>query len=273
MNKSILIIGKPNSSKTTFIAQLYSRLIDKNFKLTLYKPVEDFTLIKEALELLAQGKETEPTSAEINQILSLPIQIDGKKIDIVCPDYGGEQINEIINQREINETWKRLIKESNNWVLFIRLNSLTTNYDLSNKTISPDLIENKNNSLEEYSISDQSSFIELLQIMLHIKKQDLHFKSSNTILTIALTCWDELETVETPTEKLNSDLPLLHNFIQSNWENNQFNIVGLSAQGFSLNNIENQKKYQIKGPENFGFLIKKDGTRTNDITILVSESL
>jgi hypothetical protein len=273
MNKSILIIGKPCSSKTTFIAQLYSKLVDKKYKISLYKPVENITPIKDALDLLAQGKETEPTHTEINVLLSLPIQIDDMKIDLYCPDYGGEQINELINTREINVVWRKLIKESDNWILFIRLNSLTTNYDLSNKTISLDLLESKENSSEEYSISDQSSFIELLQIMLQVKEQDIHFKTSTTKLTVALTCWDELETKKTPVEKLKQELPLLYNFIETNWKFNKVNIVGLSAQGFSLSNSKNQKKYQIEGPENFGYIIKNDGSQNEDLTILISDSL
>ncbi len=40
MNKQLLIIGKPHSSKTVFLSQFYSRLQKKKSKLSLYKAVE-----------------------------------------------------------------------------------------------------------------------------------------------------------------------------------------------------------------------------------------
>ena len=46
----------------------------------------------------------------------------------------------------------------------------------------------------------------------------------------------------------------------------------MSAQGFPLDSEENKEKYQIEGAEKFGFLIKEDGQKTNDITELISEA-
>ena len=68
-------------------------------------------------------------------------------------------------------------------------------------------------------------------------------------------------------------MPLLLNFIESNWKAEKLKIIGLSAQGFPLDCEENKEKYQIEGSENFGFLIKEDGQKTNDITELILEAL
>lgn len=273
MNKPLLIIGKPNSSKTSFIAQFYMRLVTKKSSLTLYKPVDNISAIKEACDLLAKGKEIIPTPVDKNIGLLLPIQFEEKQVDLYCPDYGGEQINRMINNREVDKKWSNSIKESDNWILFIRPSNLKTSFDLSNKTINPDILENNSDQEQEYEISDQSAFIELLQIMLHVKGHDYHFKISKTKLTVVLTCWDELETKEHPREKLLQHLPLLLNFIESNWDMDEINIVGLSALGFGLNKKENQEKYQIEGSENFGYLINSDGTETKDITKLISVAL
>ncbi len=273
MNKPLLIIGKPNSSKTSFVVQFYIRLLTKKSSLTLYKPVENISAIKEASDLLANGEGPKTTPVDKNIGLLLPIQFGEKQVDLYCPDYGGEQINNIINNREVDKKWSDSIKESDNWILFIRLSSLKTSFDLSNKTINPDILKNNSGQEQEYAISDQSAFIELLQIMLHVKGHDYHFKNCKTKLTVVLTCWDELETKDIPREKLLQYLPLLLNFIESNWDVDKINIVGLSALGFSLNKKENQKKYQIEGSENFGYLIKSAGTKTKGITELISVAL
>lgn len=276
MSKQILIIGKPHSTKTTFLAQFYTKLVSKKSCLTLISPVENIMAIKDASDLLANGEETKPSPTNRNVGLTMTIGKDGEQFELFCPDYGGEQINHIIDNREVNESWQSAITESNNWVFFIRPTNLITSHDLSNKTIHPASLGNGNGQEEEFVISDQSAFIELLQILLHHKGNNLHLKNDKVKLTIALTCWDEIEKKEeqeTPREKLKQFLPLLLNFVESNWAPDKINIVGLSAQGFRLNTLENQEKYQTEGSENFGYLIKSDGSTSNDITELISEAL
>jgi len=239
----------------------------------LYKAVDNISAIEEACDLLANGEGINTTPVDKNVGLLLPIQFGEEKVDLFYPDYGGEQINNIINNRDINKKWRDSIKKSNSWVLFIRPSNLKTGFDLSNKTINPDILKINSGQEQEYSISDQSAFIELLQILLHVKGHDYHFKNCNTKLTVALTCWDELETKDHPKKKLLQILPLLLNFLEANWNMDKINIVGLSALGFSLNNKENQEKYQIDGSEKFGYLIKSDGSVTTDITELISVAL
>jgi hypothetical protein len=274
MNKSLLIIGKPHSSKTVFIAQFYSRLIKRKSKLSLYKPVDDLSAITAAREALANGDEPEPTFPDRSVNLMLPIQVGGQKIDLICPDYGGEQINTIINSREVNNKWLDAIKESDNWIFFIRLNNISEQLDISKITVTAEHTKGSSEVIEiPYSISDQSALIELLQIFLHSKEHDYHFKNSKIKLAVVLTCWDELETEERPKLVLQKNLPLLLNFIESNWKAENLKIIGLSAQGFPLDSEENKEKYQNEGSENFGYLVKEDGQKTNDITELISEVL
>lgn len=274
MSKPLLIIGKPHSSKTVFIAQFYSRLQKQKSKLSLYKPVNDLSAITAAREALANGEEPETTNTERSVNLILPIQFDKEKIDLLCPDYGGEQINTILTSREVDKKWLDAIKESDNWIFFIRLNNISEQLDISKITVTEEHTQGSSEVAEiPFSISDQSALIELLQIFLHSKEHDYHFKNAKVKLTVVLTCWDELETEEKPKQVLQKKLPLLLNFIESNWKVEKLKIIGLSAQGFPLDNEENKEKYQIEGPENFGYLIKEDGQKTNDITELISEAL
>lgn len=274
MNKPLLIIGKPHSSKTVFIAQFYSRLQKRKSKLSLYKSVDDLTPITAAREALAKGEEPETTPTNRNVNLLLPIQFGEEQIDLICPDYGGEQINSILSTREVDKRWIEAIKESNNWIFFIRLNNISKQLDISNITVTPEYTEgSKEDTGVAYSISDQSSLIELLQIILHSKEHDYHFKNSKVKLTVVLTCWDELETEKKPKQVLQKALPLLLSFIESNWQEEKLKIIGLSAQGFPLNSKENKEKYQIEGSENFGFIIKEDGQKIDDITELILEAL
>ena len=275
MGTSILLIGKPHSSKTVFLSQFYSKLQKNKSKLKLYKSVDDLSPISGAREALASGQEPQTTPSEKSVKFYLPIQVAEKQVDLKCPEYGGEQVLSIVENRELNKEWTTSIQESNSWILFIRLNNVNKPLDISDVTYSEQHHKNSKEPMSEteYKISDQSFFIELLQILLHAKGTDCHRVNNKQKLTIVLTCWDEMNTEEKPYDILKSKLPLLLNFLESNWDKNYMNIVGLSAQGFSLTTLENKEKYQIEGPEEFGYLVLPDGVQTNDITELIEQAL
>ncbi|MBB4802110.1 hypothetical protein HNP37_002183 [Flavobacterium nitrogenifigens] len=273
MSTSILLIGKPHSSKTVFLSQFYSRLLKKKSRLRLYKSVDDLSPITGAREALASGEEPQTTPAEKSVKFYLPIQIGGQQVDLKCPEYGGEQVVNIVESRELNKEWKSSIKDSDSWVLFIRLNNINKFLDISDITYTDQHKKNVENSIESDKLSDQCFFIELLQILLHQKGHDYHLKNSKSKLTVVLTCWDEMSTDEKPYDVLKNKLPLLLNFMESNWNSDLLNILGLSAQGFALNTIENKEKYQIDGPEEFGYLVLANGEKVDDLTQLIEEAL
>lgn len=273
MNKHILVIGKPNSGKTTFMSQLYTKIDTNKSRLKLYKPIDNLNPLIEAIRCLADGEEVKPTPPDRNTTIIMPLQLDNLETDLLCPDYGGEQINRIIEDRAVDDFWSKSIKESDNWIFFIRPNSLSTSYDLSNKTANKEALQKSKELEDKYSISDQSSYIELLQIMLYIKEQDAHFINQSVKLTFVLTCWDEISNAVNPIEEFSKQLPLLFNFIKSNWINTNINFVGLSSLEFNLKDPGNKEKYQSKGPENFGYLIKSDGSKIKDISELIIEAL
>ena len=274
MNKQLLIIGKPHSSKTVFLSQFYSRLRKKKSILTLYKPVEDLTPISKAREALANGEVPSPTPTNKSEEFFLPIRLEDNFIDLICPEYGGEQINSIIETKELGKIWTKAIESSDNWIFFIRLNSINKSVDITTLTLNDEHKEEiSENSNVEYSISEQSSLIELLQILLHTKGNNYHLKNDKVRLTVVLTCWDELDIKEKPKKVLQNELPLLLDFIEANWDQNYIKIIGLSALGFPLNSKQNKEKYQFEGPEKFGYIIREDGEESSDITELVQEAL
>jgi len=273
MTTPLLLIGKPHSGKTTFIAQLYGRTESDASFLKLYKSVDDLTPIVDAVRSLANGDEVQTTPTDKTTVVKLPLVFnDGTKIDLNCPDYGGEQINKIIETRSVSSKWEDAIRDSYNWVLLVKPSDLTSSYDLSNKTINPETVTSDSNETEGFVVSDQSFFIELLQILLHTKGQDSHFRNATTKLTVVLTCWDELQTNAVPEIELESRLPLLSNYIKANWIKGYWQVLGLSSLGMSLKENGNREKYREAGAERFGYFINKNGKPIEDLTQLIIEA-
>jgi hypothetical protein len=273
-SQSILIIGKPGSSKTTYLAQFVTIARKAKSKITFWKTPENIQPLEDAIKRLRSGEETQSTPADSNLIISLPVTIENSNIEIICPDYGGEQINQILNVREINPYWIDLILKSYSWIIFIRPQSINKDYDLSSKSYFEANLENNDVQIPEFKTSEQASIIELIQLMLRIKKVSIQSKIILPKICIALTCWDEIENKITPAQFLKDSMPLLYQFIFSNWDLKYFKIMGVSAQGLNLKTTENKEKYLDEGPEKFAFVVKDDTTKKiPDLTLLIAEAL
>ena len=156
---------------------------------------------------------------------------------------------------EIDNNWQKLVNSSDRWILFIRPDRITSEYDLSISCYE-EIEAIKSTDFTSPGLSDQSKFIELLQILLHTKDKGIKRPILVPKLSIVLTCWDELNTKKKPVQVLQEKLPLLLHFVETVWEKEAFEIFGLSAQEFPLNNQEAKDKYQDDLPENFGYMRK-----------------
>jgi len=269
-NESILIIGHPASGKTTFLAQFFTRIKKRKSRITLSKTPGNIKAIINAQNRLAQGEEPETTPADENVELTLPIKVDGKDIDLICPDYGGEQVNDLTALMEINNDWEKLVNSSARWALFIRPHTIECDYDLSLNSYEG-VRHERSEKFESPALSDQSKFIELLQILLYTKNMGLKNSFPEPKLSLILTCWDELRLnkKKKPAHILLEKLPLLSHFVETIWDHDAIKVLGLSAQEFPLDNPEARDKYLDNLPENFGYMIDQEGMKDTDITRLV----
>ena len=132
-NNEILIIGPPKSGKTTFLAQLYGRLLDKKGKLQLVSAPENIDGIKRAYDRLTVGEETESTPATDNLEVKIPVILEGQEFVLHCKDYGGEQVRDLVALMEYDKTWIDRAKMNDRWILFIRPAEIEQRFDLSKK--------------------------------------------------------------------------------------------------------------------------------------------
>lgn len=269
--QSILIVGRPNSGKTTFMAQLAERLEEQSEVMLEYAP-DDRTVIEDAQNRLADGLAIEHTSTATNETLSLPLKWNNQSFILDYPDYGGEQINSIIEQRDINEQWQELINKSDYWLVFINVNNLVQDDDITTKMIKP--IEKTGTVTKDFELSKQAFFVELLQMLLYVKGLGLHRTLDVPKICIALSCWDTLgETTIKPTDYIQKHLPLLNSFIQNIWSEKARSIIGLSSQGKSLKKDKADEEYLEKGNFEFGYIIEPNGTKNKDLTWVIANLL
>lgn len=274
-NNTILIIGGPNAGKTHFGGQLYGRLNARTERYKITSPPDDLTIFQEVLDKLNEGKSSGHTHVTAHQTLELEIEDNtGVKSVFSFPDYGGEQVKAIVNDRRVNKIWKEQIDKSSSWMLFIRLDEIKTVEDVINRGL-PDqnVLKSRTEKSEPMRLSDAAFYTELLQILLYVKKIGIKHKITDPKLTIVLSCWDLLsdeDQKKLPMKILQEKISGLFSFIDETWTEKAYKIIGLSSIEKSLSNNDSDLEFVKKGPENFGFVITAKGEKETDLTLTIS---
>lgn len=269
ISNCILLVGESGVGKTHYGAQLLRRLMRVNGALRMNGAATNLEAFEQALESLDEGRAAGHTARTVNVDSVWPV-VDGEghQADLVWPEYGGEQIKSVIENRRLPEAWQKRVDGADAWLLLVRLQQAIVGDDMFSKPLADmkgALVENR-----EVHQSDQARLVELLQMLL--------FSHGSTAkaqrvprLGVLLTCWDEAASVQTPVEALTARLPLVSEFVRSNWH--QPLIMGLSALERPLSPTMRDMDYASRGPEHFGYVIEADGTKSNDLTLPIHHLL
>lgn len=276
LKNTTLIIGGPNAGKTHFGGQLYGRLQTKAGLYKITSPPENLMVFKEVLENLNEGKSAGHTNVSAHELLEIQVEdTNGVKSVFSFPDYGGEQVKSIVNDRRINRIWKNQIEKSNSWMLFIRLDEIPPLEDVVNRGLpQQEVLVKRNNSGEPMLLSSSAFYVELLQMLLYVKKVAPDQFKSFPNLTIVLSCWDLIEeraTGKFPSVVLKDKLPALYSFLETTWKSDVFRVIGLSSTGKTLSDKEPDMDFVKKGPEKFGFIITENGEKQQDLTLSIGQ--
>ena len=275
--RSLLVIGGPATGKTHYGGQLLGRLRQRDCQLRMREAPSNISPFEEVLDRLGQGLTANHTAMGVYHKVTLPIQAPGKgNVDLIWPDYSGEQISQIIEHRRLSRTWRERLVESDGWLFFIRLDRSRFYDDILSRPITEMTYCELQEKPKESLWSDQATFVELLQFFLYANGIRTLEKVTKPSLTVVLSCWDELSDVQegmSPADLLQSRLPLFSDYIHSTWDNGYIGVFGLSSLGKALSKKESDEDYLDRGPEDQGYIILPDGSKSSDLTLPVSKTM
>ena len=270
--KSILLIGESDVGKSHYGGQLLKRLMKADGRIRMDGAASNLEPFEAVMARLDAGVSADHTAVTTYEESVWPIvDEEGRKAHLIWPDYGGEQVKNIIDTKRIPVAWRTRIVQSPAWLLLIRLQQVRTDDDIFSRPLA-DLTENRTES-QEVRLSYQARLIELLQMLVHVRAAHDGHTGRLPRLLVLLTCWDEMEIEpeERPVDVLRRYLPMLCDFMGGN-RLDSF-VFGLSALGRRLDKDERDMDYVRRGSEQFGYVVLEDGARSPDLTLPIRQLL
>jgi len=276
----LLIIGGPNAGKTHYVGQLYHRLVTGRSSYRMVTAPADLTVIQAVIDKLASGLAGEHTQSGLNEEISFVVAKNQTTTELVFPDYAGEQVRALMSGRLVSSRWQALISQSTEWLLLIRPDELPVIEDITTRGLAyvEDLKQRRKNTKKEdqsleAELTAPAFWVELLQMMLYVKRTSALSPVEEPRLTVALSCWDTLGLATTgiePAAELRQRLPLLAAFLEATWAPGAWRVCGLSSLGQSLDPTTPDEDFVDEGPEAAGYVVLPSGEHTPDLTHLIA---
>jgi hypothetical protein len=203
----------------------------------------------------------------------------GVECELVWPDYSGETIRQIIQERRVDERWRDRIRQSEGWMLLVRPQLILEKPDVWERPHPPS--KRKKRAATAPTVPtvgaanwhDQASLVELLQILLFVSRTNLSRRVNSPVLAVGLSCWDELPPERQrmrPRDLLRNVVPLLADFTEANWNPTRLAVYGISATGKTLRADVPDDEFQDFGAHTRGWVIDEDGVQTPDLTMPIA---
>jgi len=265
----VLVVGGADTGKTHYGTQLMLRLEKQDSQAHYFEPPTSIEPFREAMKSLNLGKSADHTVGTTIKETTLPLEFpDGYRARTVWPDYAGEQLRKLVRDRHAGTTWAERARTSDAWLLFVRHDHFKESRDLLNRPVMTWTACRKTPT-EPIDWMPQAQHIEMLQMLLFLRKASCRVPLRCPRLGIVLSCWDtfpEQKAFERPEEALHAFAPLLADFIESNWHRTARFVVALSALGKPLDKVKGDEEFVDRGPAAHGWVIKPDGQRSADLT-------
>ena len=297
------MLGGANTGKSTFLVQLYGRMAARKGRLVSRNAPADLKPISDGLQRLASGIPLEHTHTSADHLMQhLPAAThDGRPVDFNIPEYAGETLDDLVRSHRTPEFWRPLIAESDQWLLFVRLEQFGQLPELLSRPIKePEAVFSSPavSPHEEAAVAGASRhsaaasdgdkeveavvardmelpldmrLVELLQMLLHERGARPRGGVSKPFLSVLLSCWDELGLTaqSIPANTAKERIPLLYSYVRSAWREDTVEILGLSSQGRSLTTGMPDEDFVDVGPEHHGYLVTGADDRDPDLTRVV----
>lgn len=233
----LLMLGLPESGKTTFLAAMWNRVNDPTAesRLDLERLGEgDRSYLNEIADAWNRHEKVPRTPRGANRrVVMHLIDDEGDPATLTVPDLSGESFRAYLQDREWDQDYDNLVSECRGLLLFLHPDDVVPSVPVEDaerliRGVAGDdpsrggelgrPPEDANDDLPAASAS-----VELLQFHHHVRP---HLPTA-----VIVSAWDLIPDAQKPTAWLEEQMPLLHQYLIANRHRRPYSVFGVSAQG------------------------------------------
>ena len=268
-----LLVGLPESGKTTFVAALWHVIASQEVEGALALEILDAPAdhLNELRGRWLRFEETFRTSSSAEKIATIKIRArDGNPTtEVVIPDLAGESIQRGLVERRWAASFVELVRDSTGVLLFVHPEKIRESWPISDaieiagedERPYPSASTSEESTVSDWSpeaIGTQVMLVDLLQLLCG------HVEEERFRLAVVVSAWDLVLSKELPIEWLAKELPLLNQFLINAHCRLDFRVYGVSAQGGQLpDDVDRLTAYSITSDR---IQVVLDGLPSHDIT-------
>ena len=292
-NPTVLLIGGPETGKSNFLFRVWTHVNSGQGLVEKDGLPPDAEYLRSGAEYQLRGTFAGHTSQEVQVISNIPIRLRSdqeKKGLLVVPDIDGEQIDRIYHARKWSAAWESEITEDTAYLFFVRVNSLQTVppldwitchklYSGEPPTIcAPDAQASDSVKDGEPAVDTPTQVI-LVDWLQFIRQalHDKHPQAGRPRVGIVVTAWDCVASdfQGGPSEWIQENMPLLHQFCVTNKDVFDFSFFGSSIfAGDPANDPDFADELAHADPRTKGYVRYSAANReSGDFTIPIAWSL
>lgn len=250
MKKSdVLLVGLPDSGKTTFLAALWFLLFNQEIPLAL--SLQGLPQHRDYLNKIS-GKwsriiQIDHTPVEEFKEISLQLSDGNELVELNVPDMSGETWGSIWATHTCTKKIKQWAQNSHGLMLFLHAGKIRQDLDImtSNTLVAAlggDIKDQEFVSWLPEMASTQVVLVDILQ-----KLSIAPLGHSGRRLVVNISAWDVAsDSGESPSDFFKHHFPLLHQFIHFSGNFSAVKVFGISAQGGDLKSAKDAKKLQAE---------------------------
>lgn len=255
--KSIMLVGGPDSGKSNYLARLWLAVQSQKYDLNSPTIPGDVRYVESIAEHLLQGQfvpRTEPEEKNREFHVSVKTKDDRITADIIVPDILGEIWGKAVSTLEIPEKWITALRKSTGAVLFVRVLS-ENNVSPLNWVTSQGFLKMGLGANEENSIPTQVVLMELLRFI----DENINRKANpKPKVAIIVTAWDLLhadEAADGPLKYLHREFPMFAGRL-SDIRSLDVKVFGSSIVGGDFETLGFSEEFFNKGIHNTGYIVE-----------------
>lgn len=306
-HNAVLLIGGPDAGKSNFLFRLWIAIDGGSGVLVRDGLPSEVNYLREGAERLFEGEFAGHTSKEVHERVVVPVKraafATAAGGTLIVPDVPGEQVLAICRNRQWSQAWEELISRRCACLLFVRAGSdevvapldwatCFEKYGAIIEALKPveqtqaagalgDASPNQNQPDDERAaqLPTQVVLTEWLQFLRRAFTA-VAGGSFRPRVGVVISAWDAVPIDQQPAgpvKYLKENFPMLHQFIEANDDQFDFQVFGVSIVAGDLKNDEEFKENYLKGtPRDFGFVVHSlsgQFTQSLDITLPVAWAL